>query len=178
MFTLCFFFMVQSAKFLCVELQIAHSFDMPLCYLSMFQVTVENFLRVLTGRLPPSTPRSKRLLSDDRSNILIYLTGTAQMHKLSTESVRSVYSGNRQLSLSPEWFQVVLSLVLCFCESGFPQTATTNNTGQIHVINNGDLKANRNGARLPVCPVADKTASLRFIRVMRCWWSFSIRITL
>ncbi|KAG7265431.1 hypothetical protein CRUP_008147, partial [Coryphaenoides rupestris] len=39
-------------------------------------VTVENFLRVLTGRLPPSTPRSKRLLSDDRSNILIYLTGT------------------------------------------------------------------------------------------------------
>lgn len=41
----------------------------------MFQVTVENFLRVLTGRLPPSTPRSKRLLSDDRSNILIYLTG-------------------------------------------------------------------------------------------------------
>ncbi|CAL8326443.1 unnamed protein product [Arctogadus glacialis] len=40
-----------------------------------YEVTVENFLRVLTGRLPPSTPRSKRLLSDDRSNILIYLTG-------------------------------------------------------------------------------------------------------
>uniref|UniRef100_A0A8B9ND63 GPI-anchor transamidase n=1 Tax=Accipiter nisus TaxID=211598 RepID=A0A8B9ND63_9AVES len=38
-------------------------------------VTVENFLRVLTGRIPPSTPRSKRLLSDDRSNILIYMTG-------------------------------------------------------------------------------------------------------
>ncbi|XP_068605159.1 GPI-anchor transamidase [Brachionichthys hirsutus] len=40
-----------------------------------YEVTVENFLRVLTGRLPLSTPRSKRLLSDDRSNILIYLTG-------------------------------------------------------------------------------------------------------
>ncbi|XP_026230972.1 GPI-anchor transamidase [Anabas testudineus] len=40
-----------------------------------YEVTVENFLRVLTGRLPPSTPRSKRLLSNDRSNILIYLTG-------------------------------------------------------------------------------------------------------
>uniref|UniRef100_A0A3Q2YG35 GPI-anchor transamidase n=2 Tax=Hippocampus comes TaxID=109280 RepID=A0A3Q2YG35_HIPCM len=40
-----------------------------------YEVSVENFLRVLTGRLPPSTPRSKRLLSDDRSNILIYLTG-------------------------------------------------------------------------------------------------------
>ncbi|MEE6494694.1 hypothetical protein FKM82_001849 [Ascaphus truei] len=40
-----------------------------------YEVTVENFLRVLTGRIPPSTPGSKRLLSDDRSNILIYMTG-------------------------------------------------------------------------------------------------------
>ena len=40
-----------------------------------FQVTVENFIRVLTGRLPPSTPRSKRLLSDERSNVLVYMTG-------------------------------------------------------------------------------------------------------
>ncbi|KAM5148121.1 GPI-anchor transamidase [Mantella aurantiaca] len=40
-----------------------------------YEVTVENFLRVLTGRLPPSTPRLKRLLSDDRSNVLIYMTG-------------------------------------------------------------------------------------------------------
>ncbi|KAM3914674.1 GPI-anchor transamidase [Leptodactylus fuscus] len=40
-----------------------------------YEVTVENFLRVLTGRLPPNTPRLKRLLSDDRSNILIYMTG-------------------------------------------------------------------------------------------------------
>ena len=40
-----------------------------------YEVTVENFIRVLTGRLPPSTPRSKRLLSDERSNILIYMTG-------------------------------------------------------------------------------------------------------
>ncbi|XP_077579919.1 GPI-anchor transamidase [Stigmatopora nigra] len=40
-----------------------------------YEVTVENFLRVLTGRLPLRTPRSKRLLSDDRSNVLVYLTG-------------------------------------------------------------------------------------------------------
>ncbi|XP_074653921.1 GPI-anchor transamidase-like isoform X2 [Tubulanus polymorphus] len=40
-----------------------------------YEVTVENFIRVLTGRLPPSTPRSKHLLSDERSNILIYMTG-------------------------------------------------------------------------------------------------------
>ncbi|KAK7474083.1 hypothetical protein BaRGS_00006195 [Batillaria attramentaria] len=40
-----------------------------------YEVTVENFIRVLTGRLPPSTPRSKRLLSDERSNVLVYMTG-------------------------------------------------------------------------------------------------------
>lgn len=40
-----------------------------------YEVTVENFIRLLTGRLPPSTPRSKQLLTDEGSNILIYLTG-------------------------------------------------------------------------------------------------------
>ncbi|GIY08143.1 GPI-anchor transamidase [Caerostris extrusa] len=40
-----------------------------------YDVTVENFIRLLTGRLAHSTPRSKRLLSDEHSNILIYMTG-------------------------------------------------------------------------------------------------------
>ncbi|KAF7723906.1 glycosylphosphatidylinositol anchor biosynthesis [Apophysomyces ossiformis] len=40
-----------------------------------YEVTVENFIRMLTGRVSLSTPRSKRLLSDDRSNILVYMTG-------------------------------------------------------------------------------------------------------
>nr|CAG4646316.1 EOG090X07K0 [Macrothrix elegans] len=40
-----------------------------------YEVTVENFIRVLTGRVYPATPRSKRLLTDEGSNILIYLTG-------------------------------------------------------------------------------------------------------
>ncbi|KAI8973390.1 peptidase C13 family-domain-containing protein [Mycotypha africana] len=40
-----------------------------------YEVTVENFIRLLTGRVSPSTPRSKRLLTDDRSNIFVYMTG-------------------------------------------------------------------------------------------------------
>jgi len=36
---------------------------------------VENFIRLLTGRVDPSVPRSKRLLTDDRSNIFVYMTG-------------------------------------------------------------------------------------------------------
>ena len=40
-----------------------------------YEVTVENFMRVLTGRHPAAVPRSKRLLTDERSNVLIYMTG-------------------------------------------------------------------------------------------------------
>ncbi|KAH9659123.1 peptidase C13 family [Citrus sinensis] len=36
---------------------------------------VENFLRVLTGRHEAAVPRSKRLLSDEGSHILLYMTG-------------------------------------------------------------------------------------------------------
>lgn len=40
-----------------------------------YEVTVENFLRVLTGRHSLAVPRSKRLLSDQSSHILVYMTG-------------------------------------------------------------------------------------------------------
>ncbi|CAG9533221.1 unnamed protein product [Cercopithifilaria johnstoni] len=40
-----------------------------------YEVSVENFMRLMTGRIHPATPRSKRLLSDHQSNVLIYLTG-------------------------------------------------------------------------------------------------------
>lgn len=59
-----------------------------------YEVTVENFIRMLTGkssglclhaarrnlisfsgRVDPSIPRSKRLLTDDKSNIFVYMTG-------------------------------------------------------------------------------------------------------
>lgn len=40
-----------------------------------YEVTVENFLRVLTGRHETAVPRSKRLLSDEGSHILLSMTG-------------------------------------------------------------------------------------------------------
>lgn len=39
------------------------------------EVTVETFLRVLTGRHDPAVPNSKRLLTDENSNILIFMSG-------------------------------------------------------------------------------------------------------
>ncbi|GKE46160.1 serine/threonine-protein phosphatase 2A 65 kDa regulatory subunit A beta isoform, partial [Tanacetum coccineum] len=42
--------------------------------LQRFVVTFENFLRVLMGRHENFSPRSKRLLSDEGSHILLYMT--------------------------------------------------------------------------------------------------------
>mmetsp|Transcript_1438 Transcript_1438/g.2391 ORF Transcript_1438/g.2391 Transcript_1438/m.2391 type:complete len:260 (+) Transcript_1438:1-780(+) len=39
------------------------------------EVTVENFLRVLLGRHAPGTPSSKRLDTNEESNIFIYMSG-------------------------------------------------------------------------------------------------------
>lgn len=43
-----------------------------------YEVTVENFVRLLTGRFQNGTARSKKLLTDPGSNILIYLTGARE----------------------------------------------------------------------------------------------------
>jgi phosphatidylinositol glycan class K len=40
-----------------------------------YEVTVENFIRLMTDRVDEHMPRSKRLLTDDRSNIFVYMTG-------------------------------------------------------------------------------------------------------
>ena len=40
-----------------------------------YEVTVENFIRLLTDRLDPDVARSKRLGSDSGSNVLVYMTG-------------------------------------------------------------------------------------------------------
>lgn len=42
---------------------------------SGYEVTVQNFVRLLTGRVSESTTDSRKLMSDRNSNILIYLTG-------------------------------------------------------------------------------------------------------
>jgi len=40
-----------------------------------YEVTVENFIRLLTDRLGEEVPRGKRLGSDSGSNVLVYMTG-------------------------------------------------------------------------------------------------------
>eukprot|EP01117_Protostelium_nocturnum_P005664 TRINITY_DN2044_c0_g2_i2.p1 TRINITY_DN2044_c0_g2~~TRINITY_DN2044_c0_g2_i2.p1 ORF type:complete len:283 (-),score=39.68 TRINITY_DN2044_c0_g2_i2:68-916(-) len=57
-----------------------------------YEVNVENFLRVLTGRHDKDTPRSKRLLSDANSNILVYMTGHGGDQFLKFQDVEEVSS--------------------------------------------------------------------------------------
>ncbi|CAD6197143.1 unnamed protein product [Caenorhabditis auriculariae] len=78
------------------------------------EVTVENFIRVLTGRHLPATPRSKRLLTDHQSNVLVYLTGHGGDSFMKFQdaeeltnvdlayAVQSMYEGNRSASMY-EW---------------------------------------------------------------------------
>ena len=40
-----------------------------------YDVNVENFIRLMTDRVDEGVPLSKRLLTDDRSNVLLYMTG-------------------------------------------------------------------------------------------------------
>lgn len=40
-----------------------------------YEVTVENFIRLLTDRWDENQPKSKRLMTDENSNVFIYLTG-------------------------------------------------------------------------------------------------------
>lgn len=57
-----------------------------------YEVTPENLLRVLTNRHPSGTPRSKRALTDARSNVLLYLTGHGGDEFLKFQDQREILS--------------------------------------------------------------------------------------
>ena len=89
-------------------------------------MTVENFLRVLTGRHENAVPRSKRLLSDEGSHILLYMTGHGgdeflkfqdseelQSHDLA-DAVKQMKEKRRFVVISYDCFSYTLELVAIF----------------------------------------------------------------
>ena len=58
------------------------------------EVTSENFLRVLTGRHAADVPRTKRLLSDAESNVLVYMTGHGGDEFLKFQDSEEVHSAD------------------------------------------------------------------------------------
>jgi glycosylphosphatidylinositol transamidase (GPIT) subunit GPI8 len=79
-------------------------------------VTVENFLRVLTGRHDSAVPRSKRLLSDEGSHILLYMTGHGGDEFLKFQDSEELQSHDladavKQMKEKHRWVVVSLFLV-------------------------------------------------------------------
>ncbi|EKX41480.1 hypothetical protein GUITHDRAFT_141965 [Guillardia theta CCMP2712] len=68
-----------------------------------YEVTVENFLRVLTGRHPDGTPPSKRLNTKSTSNILIYMTGHGGDEFLKFQDVEELSSRDIADAFAQMW---------------------------------------------------------------------------
>eukprot|EP01060_Flectonema_neradi_P011621 TRINITY_DN1866_c0_g1_i1.p1 TRINITY_DN1866_c0_g1~~TRINITY_DN1866_c0_g1_i1.p1 ORF type:complete len:370 (+),score=64.40 TRINITY_DN1866_c0_g1_i1:825-1934(+) len=68
-----------------------------------YDVTVESFLRLLTGRHHPDTPHNKKLLSDENSNVLIFLTGHGGDKFLKFQDAAEVSSQDIEDSLWQMW---------------------------------------------------------------------------
>ncbi|KAL1918941.1 uncharacterized protein VTP21DRAFT_2322 [Calcarisporiella thermophila] len=68
-----------------------------------YEVTVENFIRMLTGRVSEDVPRSKRLLTDDRSNILVYMTGHGGKEFLKFQDAEEISSHDLADAFAQMW---------------------------------------------------------------------------
>lgn len=96
-----------------------------------YEVTVENFVRVLTGRLAPETPRSKKLLTDEGSNILIYLTGHGGMGFLKFQDSEEISSKELADALAQMWqkrryHEVLVVIDTCQASSMYGKFYTPN----------------------------------------------------
>jgi hypothetical protein len=58
------------------------------------EVTVEAFLRVLTGRHDPAVPRAKRMLSDADSSVFVFLTGHGGAEFLKFQDQQELMAGD------------------------------------------------------------------------------------
>ena len=81
-------------------------------------MTVENFLRVLTGRHESAVPRSKRVLSDEGSHILLYMTGHGGDEFLKFQDSEELQSHDladavKQMKEKHRWF-ILCQFILFF----------------------------------------------------------------
>ena len=68
-----------------------------------YEVTVESFTRVLTGRHPEGTPPSKRLQTTERSNVLIYMTGHGGDEFIKFQDAEEISSRDLADSFAQMW---------------------------------------------------------------------------
>jgi len=80
-----------------------------------YEVTVENFIRLLTDRVGEDMPRSKRLLTDDRSNILVYMTGHGGNEFLKFQDAEEISAFDLADAFEQMWEKKRYVLLLPFC---------------------------------------------------------------
>eukprot|EP01064_Diplonema_japonicum_P012431 TRINITY_DN1989_c0_g1_i1.p1 TRINITY_DN1989_c0_g1~~TRINITY_DN1989_c0_g1_i1.p1 ORF type:complete len:383 (+),score=57.82 TRINITY_DN1989_c0_g1_i1:39-1151(+) len=83
-----------------------------------YEVTVENFLRVMTGRHEEGVPKSKRLDTDEGSNILVYMSGHGGDEFLKFQDATEITSQDIRDTLWQMWngmryHSVLLSIETC-----------------------------------------------------------------
>jgi phosphatidylinositol glycan class K len=86
-----------------------------------YEVTVENFIRVLTGRHPEGTPPSKRLRTTARSNVLIYMTGHGGDEFLKFQDSEEISSKDIGDALAQMWVKQRYNEILFMvdtCQAG------------------------------------------------------------
>ena len=82
-----------------------------------YEVTVENFIRLLTDRLGEDVPRGKRLGSDAGSNVLVYMTGHGGREFLKFQDSEEVGSWDLADAFEQMWEKkrsVLSSVYHCF----------------------------------------------------------------
>jgi GPI-anchor transamidase subunit K len=86
------------------------------------EVSVENVIRLLTDRVSPATPPSKRLLSDEHSHILIYFTGHGgedflKFHDENEISSREIADAFEQMWQKRRYKEILFITDTCQAES-------------------------------------------------------------
>lgn len=96
-----------------------------------YDVTVENFIRLLTGRHDPSVPRSKRLMSDAGSNILVFMTGHGGDQFIKFQDYEEISSGDladafEQMQIKNRYNEVLFMVDTCQAATLFERVYSNN----------------------------------------------------
>ncbi|CAM9152474.1 unnamed protein product [Discosporangium mesarthrocarpum] len=95
------------------------------------EVSVESFLRLLTGRTLPGTPPSKVLASDEHSNIIIYMNGHGGDRFLKFQDLEEVSSHDlggalAEMDLKRRYHRVLFVVDTCQASTLFEEVNSPN----------------------------------------------------
>lgn len=84
-----------------------------------------------SGRVSPDTPRSKRLLSDDRSNILVYMTGHGGDEFLKFQDAEEISAYDladsfKQMSEKKRYNEILFMIDTCQANTMYSKINSTN----------------------------------------------------